>query len=244
MNIVSPKGGSHNMNKDYTNEILKLAFSLGAALVGVADLKLLEKLETRPPNLFKNFKYAISVAVSLPRNVFELITIESPGELYAHAYKTANILLDQITFQISEKIAEYGYNAQPIPASMIIDQKNLMGHVPHKAFARAAGLGWIGKNLLLITPKYGPRIRLATILTDIPLKPGKPVQNQCGNCTKCIDSCPSEALKLSNFKEYPVKREDAFDAEKCYTRLKEISKLPNIGATICGICTKVCPIGK
>jgi len=232
------------MKKDYTNEILELAFSLGASLAGVADLKLLEKLKTHPPDLFKNFKYAISVAVSLPRNVFELITIENPGELYAHAYKTANILLDQITFQISEKIVEYGYNAQPIPASMIIDENNLMGHVSHKAFARAAGLGWIGKNLLLISPKYGPRIRLATVLTDIPLKSGRPIPNQCGNCTKCIDFCPSGALKPSNFKEYPAKREDVFDAEKCYTRLKEISKLPNIGAEICGICIKVCPIGK
>jgi epoxyqueuosine reductase QueG len=127
---------------------------------------------------------------------------------------------------------------------MIVDRNSLMGHAPHKAFARAAGLGWIGKNLLLITPKYGPRIRLATILTDILLKPGKPIKNQCGNCTKCIEACPSGALKPSNFEEYPARREDAFDAEKCYTRLKKISRLPNIGAEICGMCIKVCPIGK
>jgi len=163
------------MNKNLTNQLLKLAHSLGAALVGIADLSLLSTLKTYPSNLLKEFRYAISLAVPLPKSVFDLITEENPGELYAHAYRTANMLLDQITFRLAEKITEYGYNAQPIPASMIIDEESAMGHVSHKAFARAAGLGWIGKNILLITPKYGPRVRLATVLTDIPLKPGKPL---------------------------------------------------------------------
>ncbi len=232
------------MSKDFTNQLLELAHSLGATLVGVADLKLLSTLKTYPSNLMENFKYAISVAVPLPKKVFELITEENPGELYAHAYRTANMLLDQITFRLAEKIIEYGYNAQPIPASMVIDEKSAVGHVSHKAFARAAGLGWIGKNILLITPEYGPRVRLATVLTDIPLKPGKPLENRCGKCTKCIDACPVRALKPSNFKDYPVDRNEVFDVEKCYSRLKELSKLPNIGEQICGICIKVCPVGK
>lgn len=232
------------MSKDFTNQLLELARSLGATLVGIADLKLLSTLKTHPSNLLGNFKYAISVAVSLPKNVFTLITEESPGELYAHAYRTANMLLDQITFQLAEKITEYGYNAQPIPASMVIDEKSATGHVSHKAFARAAGLGWIGRNTLLITPEYGPRVRLATVLTDMPLKSGKPLENRCGECTKCIDACPVRALKPSNFKDYPVDRNEVFDVEKCYSRLKEISKLPNIEEQICGICIKVCPVGK
>ncbi|MHA1721446.1 MAG: epoxyqueuosine reductase [Candidatus Baldrarchaeia archaeon] len=232
------------MKKNFTNQLMKLAVSLGAALVGVADLNLLKQLETNPPNLLENFKYAISIAVPLPKNVFELITEENPGELYAHAYRTANMLLDQITFRLAQKITEYGYNAQPVPASMTIDEKSAMGHVSHKAFARAAGLGWIGKNILLITPEYGPRVRLATVLTDMPLIPGKPLENRCGNCTKCIDACPVGALKPSNFKDYPVNRDEVFDVEKCYSRLKKISKLPNIGEQICGMCIKVCPVGE
>ncbi|MFX0202997.1 MAG: 4Fe-4S double cluster binding domain-containing protein, partial [Candidatus Hodarchaeota archaeon] len=191
-----------------------------------------------------NFEYAISIAVSLPKNVFILITRESPGELYAHSYKTANILLDQIAFRISERITENGFNAQPIAASFIVDEDNCMGHVSHKAFARTAGLGWIGKNILLITPTYGPRIRLATILTDIPLKPGIPLANECGDCTKCIDACPVKAFNPIKFKEYPIRREDAFNAQKCYTRLKSIKKMPQIGADICGLCIKACPFGK
>ncbi len=231
------------MNEDYTKKLLDLAFTLGSVLAGVSDLKTLEKLKTYPPNLFENFKYAISVAVALPRNVFILITRKSPGELYAHSYKTANILLDQITFQICEKITNYGFNSQPIAASLMVDDDNCMGNASHKAFARAAGLGWIGKNILLVTPKYGPRIRLATILTDIPLKPGIPLSNECGDCTKCIDACPVKAFNPINFKKYPIRREDAFDAQKCYARLKRIKKMPQIGVDICGLCIKACPIG-
>lgn len=213
-------------------------------MVGVADLSLLENLETHPPNLLKNFKYAVSIAVALPKNAIELITRQSPGEFYANSYKTANMLLDQITFRISDKISDLGSNSQPIPASIIVDENNLLGNAPHKAFARAAGLGWIGRNLLLITPKYGPRIRLATILTDLPLKPGNPLESQCEDCIICIDACPMGALKPTNFKEYPVRREDAFDAEKCNAHLTRIKEIPHIGARICGICMKVCPIGR
>lgn len=233
------------MSKDYTNDLLELAFNLGAVLAGVSDLKSLEKLKTYPPDLFKNFKYAISVAVSLPNSIFELITIENPGEIYAHYYQTANTLLDQITLRLSEKIVQHGYNALAIPASLSIGKNKLMANAPHKAFARSAGFGWIGKNLLLITPKYGPRVRLGTVLSNIPLKPGKPLENQnCGTCIMCIDSCPIGALKPFDFKEFPKKREEAFDAKRCHARLVKISRMDHIGVTICGVCIKVCPIGK
>jgi epoxyqueuosine reductase QueG len=230
------------MSTDYTIELFELTTSLGAVQTGVADLSSLQTIKTSPNNLLTNFIYAISVAVVIPNSVFRRITKKNPGEIYAHNYKTANTLLDQITFRTSEKIIDYGYRALAIPASLSLTR--LMGNAPHKAFARAAGLGWIGKNLLLITPEYGPRIRLATVLTDIPLKPGNPIEHQCGDCTKCIDACPVGALKHFNFDDYPSRREDAFDAQKCSDRLDNMEKLSNIGVSICGLCIKVCPIGK
>ncbi len=68
-------------------------------------------------------------------------------------------------------------------------------HISHKAVARMAGLGWQGKSLLLINPEYGPRVRLVTILTDMPLTPDGPVKNRCGACLECVQACPASAIK-------------------------------------------------
>ncbi|MFX1505862.1 MAG: 4Fe-4S double cluster binding domain-containing protein [Promethearchaeota archaeon] len=234
-----------SMKKDYTEDLLEYTLTLGATLVGVTDLKSLQSVKTNPPNLLINYTNAISLAVAIPRSVFDLIVDKNPGELYAHYYKTANALIDHITLRLSEKIVNYGYSALAIPASLSIGPDKLFSNASHKAFARSAGLGWIGKNLLLITPKFGPRVRLGTVLTNIPLKSSKSIiELNCGNCTKCIDACPIQALKPSNFKEYPVHREDVFDAKKCHTRLEKLGKKDYIGVSICGICIKVCPIGK
>src|SRR5574342_648152 len=65
----------------------------------------------------------------------------------------------------------------------------------HKMAATSAGLGWVGKNGLLINPDHGPRLSLATVLTDAPITPDRPVEaSGCGDCTLCIDHCPSKAI--------------------------------------------------
>src|SRR5512143_3680885 len=65
----------------------------------------------------------------------------------------------------------------------------------HKMAATSAGLGWIGKNGLLISPDFGPRLSLATVLTDAPFEPDEPVEHSlCGNCSLCAVYCPSKAI--------------------------------------------------
>ena len=234
-----------------TKEILSYATSVGATLAGIADLKLLKDLPTYGGVSLDNFKYAVSVAIALPSYAIEMITVDDPGMLYAHAYRTANLALDSITLKVAGKISGKGYRALAIPASMRVDQKRHLGHVSHKPFAWAAGLGWIGKNGLLINPTYGSRIRLATVLTDMPLKPGKPIDNGCGECRLCVLTCPSKALRYSRFEVRPGSREEIFDADKCYERLVKNKELlaqkhhmVEHAVTICGICIKVCPFGK
>ena len=59
--------------------------------------------------------------------------------------------------------------------------------------ATSAGLGWIGKNGLLISPDHGPRLSLATVLTDARLRPDEPIEHcLCGECMLCIEHCPSQ----------------------------------------------------
>jgi epoxyqueuosine reductase len=68
-------------------------------------------------------------------------------------------------------------------------------HLNHKKMAQIAGLGSIGKSSLALNPTYGPWIRLQSILTNAELVPDKPYEiDLCGDCTSCIDACPTRAL--------------------------------------------------
>jgi len=81
--------------------------------------------------------------------------------------------------------------------------------------AHLAGLGWIGKNCLLVTPEEGPRVRWTTVLTDAPLQvTGKPMEERCGDCEACIAICPVKAFTGEPFRENES-REARFDAGKC-----------------------------
>ena len=234
-----------------TEELLSLARSRGAAVAGVARLSLLHDLPVCGGFSLRDFEYAISIGVPLPSIAVDLIDLEDPGIMYAHAYHAANSLIDAITLGLSGWISERGFSALVIPASLKADPSKEMGHASHKAFACAAGVGWIGRNGLLINPICGPRIRLGTVLTDMPLNPGTPMENRCGQCRRCVDSCPSGALKLSNFKLRPATRDEIFDPQKCVSRLNKFKetflKRPHTAAyaaTVCGMCIKACPIGK
>ncbi len=67
--------------------------------------------------------------------------------------------------------------------------------VPERALAARAGLGFIGKNHMLINPTLGPQIFLAEIITNLNLQPDQPLSSDCSNCNKCIHACPTGALQ-------------------------------------------------
>lgn len=112
----------------------------------------------------------------------------------------------------------------------------------HKMAATSAGLGWIGKNGLLISPDYGPRLSLATVLTDAPLRPDGPMEHSlCGDCTLCLDYCPSHAItgaewsRANPFTE--LVRLGACRSHKANKRAME-------GKPNCGLCINICPYGR
>ena len=221
-------------------EIGNYAENLGADVFGVADLDLIRDYPAYPESLMDGFTRGIVIGVKLSDAVFDGLPATRP--LYAKQYQVANDRLDRMAFELARKIESAGFKAIPIPASKMLRDLHWSSFISHKAIARAAGVGWIGKNLLLITKEFGPRIRMATILTDMPLEAGEPVKRRCGRCRECIESCIAGALKESDFEEYPV-RESAFDVDRCAERLKEFASDPDIGYMVCGICVKVCPWG-
>lgn len=212
------------------NNLKKLVLSNGAVLFGVADVKKAKSAIYFKKDLIKDLPYAISLAVKVSGKILE--EIEShPTKLYFHHYRALNQMLDQLALRIVGFIEEKGFHALPIPASQIIDWEKQLGAASHKEVAYLAGLGWIGKNNLLVSKNFGGQIRLVTIFTDMPLKIDKPVKDNCLKCGICIEACPAKAIKSDK---------NDFEHIKCFEKLKEFRKAGYTDQFICGICQKVC----
>ena len=110
-----------------------------------------------------------------------------------------------------------------------------------RAVARAAGIGWIGKSLLLVTPEFGPRVRLATLLTDLEAPDCDEVEPDCGDCKECIEACPVGALREPADAAYPPPRGEVLDIEACRLQCERFAAQKALGADVCGVCIKVCP---
>ena len=113
--------------------------------------------------------------------------------------------------------------------------------VLERAWGRLAGLGWIGKHSLLLNRKHGSWFFMGVIITDLDLEPDGPMKDYCGDCTRCIDACPTKAI-------LPGK---VIDASRCISYLtienredripEEFRGLMHNRAFGCDICQDVCP---
>jgi len=150
---------------------------------------------------------------------------------------------DGIAKYIADHIQNQGFRSQIIPCDERVKSEGPLywkGAISHKALAKAAGLGWIGKCTLLITPNFGPRICLISILTDIPLVPGRPEKNKCGDCRECIKACPMNALVETTFSDFPNKLDAVLDVSKCGPYVEKTWESGNV----CWNCLLACPLGK
>ena len=230
------------MDERLTVDLKEYAIQLGAELVGIADLEVVKGIKTIPINLLENYTRAVVIAFQISPDIFEHIENE-PTPLYAQQYNAVNQLLDQVNLRLQSKLLRQGYRALAVPASQTIDRENHMAQISSKALAIAAGIGWQGKSLLLVTPEYGPRVRIACLLTNAPLKPDQVIANRCGRCMKCKEACPGEAIYGTAWPERLRQREEAIDLSKCVGWVTQMAKRPGIGANICGICIKSWPWG-
>jgi epoxyqueuosine reductase len=217
--------------KENTGKIKALCRRWGGSLFGVADLRSFEKEEILLPSpLIDRLFYGISIGFHLSDAILEEIE-NQPTPLYFHHYQRVNILLDTIGLIVNSAIQDLGYQAMPIPASQIVDWKKQKGHLSHKHVARVAGLGWIGRNNLLVNEKFGARIRLVTILTNLPLVVDSPSMKDCGSCQDCFKVCPAGAIQ---------ERQENFDHLRCYEQLRTFAKTLHFSHNICGVCVKAC----
>jgi epoxyqueuosine reductase len=215
-------------------------------IVGFADLKGLL------PYKFKAYPYGISIGQRLDDKIIDAIQ-EGPTLAYLDHYNRINEVLSSVSSKIKASLNKQGIKSAIIKPTISTGSKayekyleTLTTEVSHKMVATRAGLGWIGKTDLFISPKFGPRLRLVSILVDKKISAnGIPInKSKCGKCRICVEKCPADAAtgRLWNFNVY---RDEFFNAYKCREKCGELarSKL-NVDKRICGICVSVCPVGR
>ncbi len=153
---------------------------------------------------------------------------------YAWGEDYHDIVAERLRALVAFLEAELG---RPIPNRYYTDT----GPVLEREFAQRAGLGWVGKNGMLINPKLGSYLILAEILLGVALEPDTPIAtDHCGTCTRCIDACPTQAI-------LPTR---TVDANRClsYLTIENKGEIPqNLRAHLgewvfgCDVCQMVCP---
>ena len=207
------------MNAEPLKEHLKKE---GATLVGVGDITTALTKEI----VHLNRGIAIAVNRGLGReSVLQLAGLQKAAE---------------------EWLKERGFKSLSIPPDSDRIKGKLIARLyklfSHKTAATCSGLGWIGKNGLIINKRYGSKLSWASVLTNAPLTPDVPIlESQCGECDLCVKHCPSGAVTgISWSRKEPL--EKLVNYEKCRSLKKKrhvFDEKPN-----CGLCIAICPYSR
>jgi epoxyqueuosine reductase len=176
----------------------------------------------------------IGIPVSLP------IVETAPSIWYHELYRTVNTLLDTSALRIATFLNEQGFPSVSLPrdgyGSIGVLKEQPVTFFSHRHAAYLAGLGTFGINNMLLTPRFGPRVRFTSIFTSAEIGSASLLEeNLCTRCMKCVEVCPVKAIPGT---DYP---EGITDKMRCATRSEALHKRY---ISPCGLCIKVCPVGE
>lgn len=172
--------------------------------------------------------------ISLLYNYFPAKEVESDVRISKYAY--GDDYHDVVRAKLREFMALIHERIGAVEGRVFVDSAPVM----ERAWAKRSGLGWIGKNSLLINKKYGSFFFLAELIVDLDLEYDGPVRDYCGTCTACMDACPTDAIP----EPYVV------DGSRCisYFTIELKDEIPSdmkgkFGNWVfgCDICQDVCP---
>ncbi|MCX8125755.1 MAG: reductive dehalogenase [Dehalococcoidia bacterium] len=228
---------------EFTRLVKRAARLYGASLVGTCllDRRWLYshsyhtlRKESRPIAIPDEFKWAIVMAHEMD---FEGIR-QAPNYIASAAASTVYSRMAVTAGLLAQYIRGLGYRALPLGNDTACS-------IP---MAIDAGLGELSRAGWLITPEYGPRVRLNKVITNMPLVPDEPIEfgvwDFCLKCRKCARACPGRAIESGppTDKPHNICNREGVDrwpvnAEKCFSFLASTG-------TDCGTCIRVCPFNK
>ncbi|MFX0036928.1 MAG: reductive dehalogenase [Candidatus Hermodarchaeota archaeon] len=250
-----------------TKRIKRIAKFYGASLVGIADIneKWLYKTGFRRPASTdeESSKGALRDGTQMDFSILEtpINLPEIVNKVIVMAIEMDEGAISTAPAQPAAGAAAIGYSKMAFVISCIGSFIRNLGYRAIQCgndtaisipLAVDAGLGALGRLGLLITPEYGPRVRICKVFTDLPLISDQPnskfiekVSNYCKNCFKCADACETHAIskeKEPRFKGINISNNSGvkkyyIDAEKCFEYWVENS-------SDCGYCIAVCPFSK
>ena len=217
-----------------------LLTELDVSAVGIASLAEWKgtKLEETALRLLPETR---SVVIFTTEVYPEILNLTSPGKIMGEAslndllVSDATYLYSQLTkaaYNVAETSRSLGLKALPLPATACpLDTRFLEAVFSYKHAGQAAGLGKLGWHSLLITPSFGPRVRLSCCLTEAELQPTNTNMTlDCESCGICLDNCPAKALAKPQ-------------ADEPYAINKFACSCFRTASGACSECMKVCPAG-
>lgn len=213
-------------------EILRNMFlNYPEVIYGFTDIKYSEYADT----------YQSALVFAVPHG--ELLNMETYSEeKFERGIQDAKKVVEEISEHLKRILDEHEipYEVPPLAQK---DEAGLIAPFSFKFAAVNAGIGWIGKNDVVITERYGPRVRLAVILIDAPFVYGRKIRkSSCPeDCRKCVDACPYKALHNVSWNIDSL-RSDLIDYRLCNEKRSLYVKTHG-RKNACGLCMAACPFG-
>ncbi len=250
-----------NLPETYSRQIKEKALELGFSACGISAVRCLDEERDRLQSWLSN---GMNASMAYMANHFEMRL--DPGKIEEGAKSVISVLINYYpslkqTDPEAPKISKYAYGKdyhlvvkEKLNNLLIFIQSSISpcrgrafvdsAPVLERPLAKAAGLGWIGKHSLLISKAFGSYVFIGELIVDLELKYDAPFKtDHCGNCTRCIDACPTGAIVFPR----------TIDARKCisYHTIENKGEIPesireNLHNQVygCDICQDVCPWNK
>lgn len=233
------------MEKDVYGSVVSVLNSMGVEIIGScsADAWNTDPLvssvvpaEKRPGSFMPGCRSVIVFGIPVQKSIVNT----APSIWYKEHYNALNSYLDHCALRVAMELENAGFSAVSVPRDGYNGVKALKKSpstfFSHRHAVYLAGLGTFGLNNVILTERYGPRIRFVSVFTTAVLPYSEPLKKQiCNRCGKCVKACPVGALSTIMYPEAST------DVVKCIERTDGLAAE---GKYPCGICIAVCPAGK
>ncbi len=190
--------------EEVTEAVKAFTLEQGADVVGIGSAEAMNtearKLQ-RPEENLPGAKTVVSLGMRMLNSIFKSPNIRISRTSYTYLHGS----LDDIAWKVAGFLEEKGFDAIPIASDVpveMMERGGLRGDISHRHAAVQAGLGRVGLSGHFLSPRFGPRVRLVSVITTAPLIAGEPLKDDIcrgEKCRKCIEACPANAISKTDF---------------------------------------------